>query len=66
MPCNFDPELVKSFQEIAEGMPVILITDSPSLETVFSSIQLPVSAYMTKPLDYNTLLMHVNNSITNY
>ncbi len=66
MPGNSELELIKKLGEIAEGMPVILITGNPSLETASKSIHLPVVAYMTKPLDFDLLLTHVKNSITNY
>ncbi|MBC8550470.1 MAG: response regulator [Candidatus Brocadiales bacterium] len=66
MPGNSKLELVKKLEEIAEGMPVILITGNPSLETAAKSIQLPVAAYMTKPLDYDLLLAQVKSSISNY
>ncbi len=66
MPGNSELELVKELQNIAEGMPVILITGNPSLETATKSIHLPVTAYMTKPLDFEMLLTHVKNAINNY
>ena len=66
MPGNSELELVKELREVAEGMPVILVTGDPSLETATKSIQLPVAAYMTKPLDIEMLLTHVKNAINNY
>ena len=66
MPGNSELELIKKLGKIAEGMPVILITGNPSLETATSSINLPVAAYMTKPLDFELLLKHIKSSITNY
>ncbi len=66
MPGNSELELFKDLQEIAEGMPVILVTGNPSLEIATKSIQLPVTAYMTKPLDFEMLLKHVKSSISNY
>jgi len=66
MPGNSELELFKELQEIAEGMPVILVTGNPSLEIATKSIQLPVTAYMTKPLDFEMLLKHVKSSISNY
>jgi len=66
MPGNSELELVDELQKIAEGMPVILMTGKPSLETASKSIHLPVIAYMTKPLDFELLLKHVSSSITNY
>jgi DNA-binding response OmpR family regulator len=66
MPGNSELELVKELQEISEGMPVILVTGNPSLDTATQSIQLPVTAYMAKPLDFAVLLMHIKNSISKY
>lgn len=66
MPGNFELELVKELPKIAEGMPVVLVTGSPSFHTATQSIQLPVTAYMVKPLDYEELLMHIKNSIERY
>jgi CheY-like chemotaxis protein len=66
MPGNSELELIKKLREIAECMPVILITGNPSLETATNSINLPVAAYMTKPLDFELMLKHIKSSITNY
>lgn len=66
MPGNSELELVNKIHTIAEGMPIILITGNPSLETATKSIQLPVAAYMTKPLDFKILLKNIKSSINNY
>jgi len=66
MPGNSDLELVEKLREVAEGMPVILITGNPSVETATKSIQLPVVAYMAKPFDADMLFMHVKDAISNY
>ena len=66
MPGNSELELIKELSGIAEGMPVILITGNPSVETATKSIDLPVAAYMSKPLDFELLLKHIKSSITNY
>ncbi|MBT3877765.1 MAG: response regulator [Candidatus Scalindua sp.] len=66
MPGNSELELVKEMHKIAEGMPVILITGNPSVETATKSIQLPVVAYMAKPFDADMLFMHVKDAISNY
>ncbi len=66
MPGNSELELVKELTKIAEGMPVILVTGNPSLETATQSIQLPVAAYMDKPVEFETLLLQVKNSINKY
>jgi len=59
-------ELIRELANVAEGMPVILVAGNPSVETATQSIQLPVAAYMDKPLDFEMLLQHVKNSISKY
>lgn len=66
MPGNSELELVNQIQKIAEGMPVILVTGNPSLDTATKSIQLPVVAYMTKPLDFEQFFIHIQSAINNY
>jgi len=66
MPGNSGLELIKELANVADGMPVILVTGNPTLETATKSIQLPVAAYMDKPLDFEMLLLHVKNSISKY
>ncbi|ODS31251.1 MAG: two-component response regulator [Candidatus Scalindua rubra] len=63
MPGNPELELVKDIPIIAEGMPVILVTGYPSVNSAIESIKLPVSAYMVKPVKFNELLEQVRNSI---
>ena len=62
MPGNSDLELIEELPGIAEGMPVILITGYPSLKSATQSIQLPVVAYLVKPVDFSELLRHVRTS----
>lgn len=66
MPGNPNLELVESIPSIARGMPAILVTGYPSLESAIHSIQLPVVAYMVKPLDFDELLTHVQLAIGRY
>lgn len=56
MPGNTDLELIKTLPKIAPGMPVIMVTGYPSLESAAQSIELPVVAYMVKPVDFDQLL----------
>ncbi len=63
MPGNPDLALIRALQSIAEDLPVILVTGYPSVDTAVSSIQLPVAAYLVKPLDFDELLTHVRKSI---
>jgi len=61
---NADLEFIKALPQIAEGMPVILVTGYPSLNSAIESIQLPVVAYLVKPFELNELLERVKEVIT--
>lgn len=56
MPGNEQLRVVQVAQEFVPGMPVILVTSHPSVDSAVSSLHLPVVAYLTKPLDYGQLL----------
>ncbi len=66
MPGNPELELIKSLPRVAEGIPVILVTGYPSLRTAIQSIQLPVAAYLTKPVEFEELKNQVKTSIETY
>lgn len=66
MPGNPKLELIRDMPHIAEGIPVILVTGYPSLNTTLQSIQLPVAAYMVKPIDIDELLAQMNGAIGNF
>jgi YesN/AraC family two-component response regulator len=55
MPGNSGLELIESTPAIREGLPVILLTGSPTLETAKRSVRLRVRAYLTKPPDIDEL-----------
>ncbi len=66
MPGNPELELVQSMPSIAKGMPVILVTGYPSLDSAIQSIQLPVAAYMVKPIDLAELLTQIQVAVGRY
>jgi DNA-binding NtrC family response regulator len=66
MPGNEDLELVQAAAHFAEGMPVILFASDPCLPSAISSVHLPVTAYLIKPVQPSVLLHHVKASIANY
>lgn len=66
MPGNLDLELIKELQRVEEGMPVVLVTGYPSVKTATQAIQLPVEAYMVKPIEFDELLTYVKNSIVRF
>ena len=44
MPGNSDLELVKEARDVAKGIPVILVTGHPSLDTAVEAIELPANS----------------------
>ena len=63
MPGNNELELIKKLPEIAEGLPVILITGGQFSDTQIQSLKPPVTACLNKPLDLEELLMHIRSSV---
>jgi len=63
---NFELEFIRELPQLAEGMPVILVTGYPSLRSAIESIQLPVAAYLVKPFEFKELLVQVQISVKNY
>jgi len=63
MPGNPELELIHELSDIADGMPVILVTGYPSVRSATRSLQLPVIAYMLKPLAIEDLLAEVRKGV---
>jgi DNA-binding response OmpR family regulator len=63
MPGNAELEFIQEVPKIAEGLPVILVTGYPSTYTAIKSIQLPVMAYLPKPVDFDELLAQVRKGL---
>lgn len=63
MPENQNLAFIKKTKELAENLSVILVTGYPSLDTAMQSIQLPISAYLVKPIEFNELLKLVREAI---
>jgi len=63
MPGNSELRLIRELAEIAPGIPVILVTGYPSFDSAVQSIELPVVAYLTKPLRFEELLKYVRSAI---
>jgi DNA-binding response OmpR family regulator len=63
MPGNAELEFIQEVPKIADGLPVILVTGYPSTYTAIKSIQLPVMAYLPKPVDFPELLAQVRRGI---
>jgi DNA-binding response OmpR family regulator len=63
IPGNADLDLIKQVPQLAPGMPVIMVTGYPSLETATQSIELPVVAYLVKPVASEELLRQARLAI---
>lgn len=55
MPGNEELEFARELAELAPGVPVILVTGHPTLQTALDSLKLPVAAYLVKPFDFEKL-----------
>lgn len=63
MPGNDGLEFVESVPALAEGLPVILVTGYPSLDTAIKSTRLSVAGYLVKPAPFEDLLQLVRESV---
>jgi DNA-binding response OmpR family regulator len=66
MPGNTGLELLSQLAPESQGMPVILLTGRPTVETAVKSIGLSVVAYLIKPPDFDELLHTARQAISNY
>ena len=63
MPGNVGLELIESIPAIREGLPIILLTGNPTVETAMRSVTLRVTAYLTKPPDFDALCKLLNAAV---
>jgi len=63
MPGNHELELIESLPTIREGLPVILVTGYPSLDTAVKSTRLSVVGYLMKPVVIEDFLKLVRESV---
>ena len=66
MPGNEDLALVREIAERAGGLPIIIVTGYPSTQSAIASIELPVSAYLVKPVAFADLLARVETATTRF
>lgn len=59
MPGNPNLELIRQVARSIDGLPVIIVTGNPSLETAVDALDLPVWGYLRKPLDFDALLQRI-------
>jgi len=63
MPGNDGLSLIESVPQLVAGLPVVLLTGAPTVETAARSLRLPVVAYLTKPADFNELIRILDEAI---
>ena len=66
MPGNAALELVERIPQVAEALPVILLTGYPSVQSAARSVRLRVVAYLVKPCEVDELLAIADQAIANY
>lgn len=63
MPGSSGLQLAEEVGASHPGLPVMLVTGVPSLDSAIRSVQLPVAAYLTKPLDLESFYRQVDSRI---
>lgn len=63
MPGNEDLELVHRLPALNAELQAILVTGHPSVATAAQALQLPVLAYLVKPLNFDELLGHLRRGM---
>jgi CheY-like chemotaxis protein len=66
MPGNADLQLVRELATENGGLPVIILTGYPSVRSAVACIELPVAAYLTKPLSFEVLGEKVRAAVKRY
>jgi len=66
MPGNRHLELMQALPGLAPGLPVILLTGDPTVESAAAAVRLHAQAYLAKPPDSAELKALVQESIANY
>jgi FixJ family two-component response regulator len=66
MPGNADLDLVQQVAHVSGGLPIIIITGYPSVRSAVASIELPVAAYLVKPVHFPELLKRVSSAVARF
>jgi response regulator RpfG family c-di-GMP phosphodiesterase len=59
MPGNRSLEIFEKLTSVTDSLPIIITTDTPSLDTAVKSVDLRVAAYLMKPFDAGDLLTRI-------
>jgi CheY-like chemotaxis protein len=60
---NGNLELIRDLSKTQAGLPVILVTGYPSVETAVESLKHPVLSYLVKPIDFDALLASIREAV---
>jgi DNA-binding response OmpR family regulator len=66
MPGNSDLELVRQVAQESGGLPIIILTGYPSVRSAVACIELPVSAYLVKPVSFEELYTRVTSAVRRF
>lgn len=66
MPGNVDLDLVQQVAHASGGLPIIIVTGFPSVRSAVGCIELPVAAYLVKPVHFPDLLKRVTSSVARF
>lgn len=66
MPGNADLGLVRQIAATRGGLPVLVITGVPSVRSAMACVELPVAAYLVKPVTFDDLLPRVQAAVTRF
>lgn len=66
MPGNSDLALVRDVVTSAGGLPVMVITGVPSVRSAIACVELPVAAYLLKPVAFAELLPKVEAAVARF
>jgi DNA-binding response OmpR family regulator len=66
LPDRDGPEFIADISGANQGVPVIFLTGSPSIDTAIRSVRLRVAAYLVKPPDLDELSLLVRREVATY
>lgn len=66
MPGNADLALVRKVAAAHGGLPVMVITGVPSVRSAIACVELPVAAYLLKPVSFADLLPRVHAAVARF
>ncbi len=63
MPGNDGVSMLEHVSRLADGLPIVVLTGQPSVETAARALRLPVVAYLMKPPDFEELTQILDDAI---